>query len=562
MLLVLPVLSFLCAGLLAVFLILLIRRPAVNTANVSIALWLLLGNGVHAINAIVWSSNVDLRIPVWCDIVTKLLVGIIIALPGVCLCSARYLELLSSSRKIYPNTYSKRIHTLIDVALCFVLPLLYMILHFAVQDHRFDLVQNFGCSASIQRSTPAIVIMLIPPLILCSISLLLCMLSIWNCAHLTSERFTQHLSARSALSAPIFIRRLTKSTLLTATVLIVTLFPLLGPHTESWASFHADFSIIYIVQKPTEILAEELEWWSIPVVSLVYLVLSLVLGDETPNILNWILRRTRFTHLAPARPPRPELSRLTFPHSMAVKSSSLSLVTPTLATPEPVQLRSGWDDMLDAKTGSRQAHGETRAFLVSADRRSAVSDSAAYSPTANPVGPEEDDAFTSSTLTYLASPVAQALGLGSPISPTASSSPKAEEIVPVIVPSNPPPPSTRKSSPARSGRAQPPPLPPLVTHLHPPRQPIPEDTASTISSIWDAPWPLPPASPVRLPARVQSPTLALFDRPRFPATPPGIPPPPRRAQSIPRKPVVRPLKRSETLAYTDMVYMARTAEAV
>ncbi|KAF8180673.1 GPCR fungal pheromone mating factor, partial [Mycena galopus ATCC 62051] len=119
-----------------------------NTSNVSVVVWLLLGNLVHAINALVWSSNVEPRIPVWCDIVTKLLVGITAALPGVCLCFARYLELLSSHRKIYPNTYSKRIHTLIDAALCSVLPLLYMILHFAVQDHRFDLMQNFGCSAS------------------------------------------------------------------------------------------------------------------------------------------------------------------------------------------------------------------------------------------------------------------------------------------------------------------------------------------------------------------------------------------------------------------------------
>jgi hypothetical protein len=69
MLIILPVLSFLCAGLLAVFLILLIRRPTVNTSNVSLVLWLLFGNVVHAINALVWSSNTDTsRVPVWCDI--------------------------------------------------------------------------------------------------------------------------------------------------------------------------------------------------------------------------------------------------------------------------------------------------------------------------------------------------------------------------------------------------------------------------------------------------------------------------------------------------------------
>ncbi|KAJ6617172.1 pheromone A receptor-domain-containing protein [Mycena sp. CBHHK59/15] len=190
MLIELPVLSFLCAGLLAVFLLILVLRPTFNTSNVSIVLWLLFGNVVHAVNAIVWSSNVEARIPVWCDIVTKLLVGATVALPGVCLCSARYLELLSSNRKIYPNTYSKRIHTLIDVALCYVLPLLYMTLHFAVQDHRFDLVQDFGCSASIHRSMPAAIIMIIPPLIPCCLSLALCSMSIrLNLIRLVSSRF-------------------------------------------------------------------------------------------------------------------------------------------------------------------------------------------------------------------------------------------------------------------------------------------------------------------------------------------------------------------------------------
>lgn len=66
--LILPVLSFLCAGLLAVFLIVLIRRPTVNTSNVAMIIWLLLGNTVHAVNALVWFSNTETRIPVWCDI--------------------------------------------------------------------------------------------------------------------------------------------------------------------------------------------------------------------------------------------------------------------------------------------------------------------------------------------------------------------------------------------------------------------------------------------------------------------------------------------------------------
>ncbi|KAJ7749700.1 pheromone A receptor-domain-containing protein [Mycena metata] len=619
MLVVLPVLSFICAGLLAVFLIILIRRLTVNTSNVAIVLWLLLGNAVHAVNTIVWSSNNEPRISVWCDIVTKLLLGTTVALPGVCLCSARYLELLSSDRKIYPHTYSKRFHTLLDVALCYVLPLLYMILHFAVQDHRFDLVQNFGCSASIHRSTPAVLIMIIPPLILCSISLVLCLLTVWNYARLSSERFTSHLSARSnSISVPLFTRRVAKSILLTATVLIVTLFPLLGPRNQSWAQFHPNYSQILFVREPAEVGAVQTVWWSIPVVSIVYLVLTLVLG-ETTDTFSWVRRRC--PALFPrGRPVRPELSRLTFAnsqHEMVSKSSS------PLTAPQPVQLRSGWDEMLDIGTKGR------RAFLLNpnASRKSVVSSATDsdgdYSPSSSPTLKDDlEDAFTSSTLWYLASPVAQALGLPSPVasstfaslkleqSRSRSGSPNGMSVVgssampspsPIVrTPAPTPAPALRilipttpviPPAPTSAPPPQPKPTPTPTLPLHvlvPPRQPIPEDTVSTISSIWDAPWPLPPAtptptlrSPARSPTVSRSPTSSSRTATRTAASSPvssivnayapAAPTPihiqsPRRAQSVPRKPVVpvRNVRRTwsrETLARgyagTDVIYMTQ-----
>ncbi|KAJ7809997.1 pheromone A receptor-domain-containing protein [Mycena olivaceomarginata] len=583
MLPILPVLSFLCAGLLAVFLIILLRRPTLNTSNISIVLWLLLGNVVHAVNALVWSSNVDTtRIPVWCDIVTKLLVGATAALPGVCLCSARYLELLSSHRKIYPNTYSKRLHTLIDVALCYVLPLLYMTLHFAVQDHRFDLVQDLGCSASIHRSTPAILIMTISPLILCSISLVLCLLSVWNCARLSSSRFISHLSARSALSPPLFVRRLAKSILLTTAVFIVTLLPLLSPRTQRWATFHANFALIYIVRNPDEVRGAQTVWWAIPVVSIVYLVLSLGLGacDEGVDALSWVRRRFPSTG-PPQRPVRPELSRLTFSQHAMVSKSSLLVETPSLATPQPVQLRSGWDDMLDVKQNSRR-----NGFIPTPNRKSVVSSADSdYAPSSSPspTTPEDDDAFTSSTLTYLASPIAQALGLESPVTPTAGNPFPAATGSITPTKSGCDTPCTRTPSPPRPAPPAPAPAPARHLHLHPPRQPIPEDTASTISSIWDAPWPLPPASPSSLrAARPQSPTLSDHMRRAVPvyvpAEPPGVPPfegssvPGRRkvqAQGVPRKSILKPpsvvrgLGRAGSRAGkqpTDVIYMTRSVE--
>ncbi|KAJ7636803.1 pheromone A receptor-domain-containing protein [Roridomyces roridus] len=612
MLPVLPILSFICAGLLAVFLIILLRRPTINTSNVSIVLWLLFGNIVHAVNALIWSSNVQLRVPIWCDIVTKLLLGINVALPGVCVCSARYIELLSSTRKLYPNTYSKRLHVLLDVALCYVLPLLYMTLHFTVQDHRFDLLQDFGCSASVHRSTTAVLIMVFPPLILCSISLGLCITSIHHFRRFSSARFALHLSARSALSPASFLRRLVKSTLFTAFVLVVTLFPLIPPRTQHWSSFSTerDLSVIFIIREPREVTGAEVVWCAIPSVSLVYLLLSAVLGDGVNDAVTCVRRRVTGGLKVPTRPARPELRLLTTFNNqpqMAAKST-LSLCTPSPAA-QTVELRSGWDDMLDTKRPSPTRRGVMplpyRKSIISASSSSEDGSSTAGPGTPPPKEEHDaDEAFASSTMSYLASPVAVALGLASPVSastpivvspasPVKTRTPSPPAAVYSRAPS--PAASTFKASPRTTSPSTPTsttartPTPPVVapvppapthirprpvplslgmsmsTHLHPPQQPIPEDTASTISSIWDVPWPLPPArAPPRTTSRHASEAYPMYSPVEHRTSSPfedaaGPPSPSPHRTQVPRKSAMKKSSRAPVAA--DVIYMTRTVEA-
>ena len=59
-------LSFVCAVLLAVFIS--AQRIRASVPRLSIILWLIGYNLVHGINALVWSGNVNIQAPVWCDI--------------------------------------------------------------------------------------------------------------------------------------------------------------------------------------------------------------------------------------------------------------------------------------------------------------------------------------------------------------------------------------------------------------------------------------------------------------------------------------------------------------
>jgi pheromone a factor receptor len=62
----LPAISFICFIFLVVFIP--VRRVRCSVVNLAIVSWLSGCNLVHGINALIWAGNVDIRVPVWCDI--------------------------------------------------------------------------------------------------------------------------------------------------------------------------------------------------------------------------------------------------------------------------------------------------------------------------------------------------------------------------------------------------------------------------------------------------------------------------------------------------------------
>ena len=141
---ILAALSFTCAVLLAVFIP--VRRIRTSIPDLAIVLWLTSYNIIHGVNALVWAGNVDIHIPVWCDIgrhlfrescdvmeannihwaATKFMLGANIALPGALVCISRQLELVSSSKTIPLDPRVIRNRTILEFLLCYVVPMIYM----------------------------------------------------------------------------------------------------------------------------------------------------------------------------------------------------------------------------------------------------------------------------------------------------------------------------------------------------------------------------------------------------------------------------------------------------
>ncbi|KAF8902842.1 pheromone A receptor-domain-containing protein [Mucidula mucida] len=273
-----PVISFICC--------LLVLAPlpwhwrAGTVPTIAITIWLFLGNLINGVNAIVWGDDAIVRIPVWCDITTKIAIGSDFALPAAILCLCIQLEQVSSTRQVQTSLADKRRRQVWNSILCFFLPIVYMALHYVVQGHRFDIVEGFGCRPQIYNSIASIFILWVPALV---ISLAAGIYSALALHHFWIRRITfeRHLQSKnSALTSGHYFRLMAMallqifwSVVITALNMWFTMKKGLRPWI-SWEDVHVNFG--RIGQSPRILIPDNIYlytyalWWTVPLSSIMF----------------------------------------------------------------------------------------------------------------------------------------------------------------------------------------------------------------------------------------------------------------------------------------------------
>lgn len=143
-----------------------------NIGACSLVFYLSLSNIFTFLNAIIWPTE-DYN-NWWngaglCDIEAKLKWPCVTGLACATLCITRNLaNVLDIDRtEISQTRATRRWKTVLDLAICFAVPLLQIILHYIIQYNRYYILAIGGCTPSFDRSWPTIVIMYIWPLIFC-----------------------------------------------------------------------------------------------------------------------------------------------------------------------------------------------------------------------------------------------------------------------------------------------------------------------------------------------------------------------------------------------------------
>ncbi|KAI0698261.1 GPCR fungal pheromone mating factor [Cytidiella melzeri] len=251
-----------------------------NVATIMIMLWLFAVNVIYGVDAIIWRHNVDVRMAIWCDITTKIIIAANIALPAACMCVCIHLESVASVRHVRSSLADKRRRQFFDGFFCFFLPVVWMAVHYVVQGHRFDIIEEFGCRPSIYMSIPAIFLIWVPPFLFAVVTFVFAALAL---VHFFRRRitFAKHLESRSGLSPSRYMRLILMAvfeivfavTSTSVTLWVATLD--IRPWTN-WDDIHFNFS--RVDQYPSLYISSFVEryytaiWWIIPLSSAMFFV--------------------------------------------------------------------------------------------------------------------------------------------------------------------------------------------------------------------------------------------------------------------------------------------------
>ncbi|KAI0033050.1 GPCR fungal pheromone mating factor [Vararia minispora EC-137] len=304
-----------------------------NIPTLALMGWLFSVNVIYAVNTIVWNGTVENKIPVWCDITSKIRIGSQYAIAACILCLCRSLEFIAANRAVFVDRKSRFRWMIFDCCVCFLIPCIGMALHFIVQGHRFDILEDFGCQPTIYNSIPAIFIIFLPPLIMAFVAMGLAGSAFYHFFKLRLA-FNEHLAKySSALTAGRYIRLMGMSVVVILWNTALYLYNLilnvklgLRPWTN-WADVHSNWNRAdqYPLAYATDAYIQNVVVYfcAVPVSSLV-VFFFFGMGEEAlkeyARLWKWIRRGIFRRRDVPSSSIKPSLSCYTYVSSFSSNS--------------------------------------------------------------------------------------------------------------------------------------------------------------------------------------------------------------------------------------------------
>ncbi|TRM56681.1 pheromone A receptor-domain-containing protein [Schizophyllum amplum] len=224
-----------------------------NSGTCAYMLWTATACLLSFVNAIVWRGNALNVAPIWCDISSKLLLGVSIGIPASGLCISRRLYKISAMKCVSITRQDKIRAICIDLAIAVGIPVLVMILHVVVQPHRFDILEDVGCYAAIYITLPAYFLFFMWPLVLGFFSFIFSALCL-RAFYIRRLQFAQILARNKSLNTSRYMRLMLLAIIdMCCTIPLGALSIYLSSHGItlspwiSWEDTHYDFGRVELI---------------------------------------------------------------------------------------------------------------------------------------------------------------------------------------------------------------------------------------------------------------------------------------------------------------------------
>ncbi|KZV66815.1 STE3-domain-containing protein [Peniophora sp. CONT] len=227
-------------------------RESWNMGVCMLSAWVFVTTLSTGVQTVVWRDNADTSIaPAFCDIATRIQIGTLAAMPACTLVITRSLHrIVSYQTVVFNNPRERRRELILDLFLVLGLPIILNILYYVVQDARFWVIEEIGCSPALQNTGMAILLLNSSPIILSLISGAFYMSRIifflWRHKRNMNQLFGRQIAITRCVYLRVFCFGLI-NLMVCLTVAIANFFPFPQPEFyPGWSAVHANWTSVSI----------------------------------------------------------------------------------------------------------------------------------------------------------------------------------------------------------------------------------------------------------------------------------------------------------------------------
>ncbi|KAL4070136.1 pheromone A receptor-domain-containing protein [Scleroderma yunnanense] len=230
---------------------------ASNAGTCMYIAWTALACLFQFVNSVIWRNTALNVAPVWCDITAKFFIGASVGIPSAGLCISRRLYKIAVIKSVSVTREDKRRAMIVDLFITIGIPVVVMALHYVVQGHRFDILEDVGCWPAIYNALPAYFLVFMWPTLLGCVSFVYSALTL-RAFYKRRLEFSHLVASNNSMNASCYVRLMLLACIEMASTIPISIVSLyisnkgvpLQPWI-SWADTHYNFSFVGLVPAVT-----------------------------------------------------------------------------------------------------------------------------------------------------------------------------------------------------------------------------------------------------------------------------------------------------------------------